>query len=155
MKKILAATSFVLLSLCASPSYAKSLWLKCRHRVINLDTDRQQYTIERGEKVVQGKASFFPNQINFEHLLHEDDYTLFGKNYTSGRRTDYVINRKTLEYTITDMKKVVRDMFPDIPGSPRFIVREWVIDDPLHSSLPNPETGVCKLIPNPNQGNKI
>jgi len=29
MKKILAATSFVLLSLCASPSYAKSLWLNC------------------------------------------------------------------------------------------------------------------------------
>jgi len=29
MKKILAATSFVLLSLCAYPSYAKSLWLNC------------------------------------------------------------------------------------------------------------------------------
>ena len=127
MKKILAATSFVLLSLCASPSYAKSLWLRCGGAEINLDTDRQQYNIEHLRTVYQGKASFFPNQISFEYRLLNDGYG-------GGLRTDYVIDRKTLEYTRTTMIKGILD-------------RKWAPG--------NSTTGVCELIPNPTQGNKI
>jgi len=149
MKKILAATSFVLLSLCASHSYAKSLWLKCGEEVINLDTDKQQYNIETRTKVVQGKASFFPNQINFVYQWLNDGHG-------GGLRSDYVIDRKTLEYTKTTMRKdtlleSVRPLYESVGIYKPNPYRDWA----PFSSSPNPTTGVCKLIPDPTQENKI
>ena len=144
MKKILAATSFVLLSLCASPSYAKSLWLNCGEEVINLDTDKQQFYIEtrglfKGRN--QGRASFFPNQISFE-------YQWYDNRRGGGLRLDYVINRKTLEYSRTHMRKDAWNL-PSMYTS----YKDWAPDN--EGGIPATTTGVCKLIPNPSQRNKI
>lgn len=127
IRQVIFAASIANL-LLAVPSAAKPIWLRCGYDEINLDADRQQYnTFSSGGIVVQGKATFYPNQINFQV-----PYPIGGG---SEMRYDWVINRKTLSYIKITMSKT--------------FLWDWKVLDE------KPDTGICKIIPNPNQGNKI
>ena len=128
MKKqlVLLFTCLLTVSFSVSSSYAKSIWLKCGNDEINLDATKGEFNTKLSNKLYQGKAVFFPSQVNFQvHLV-----TTSGG---SGFRDDYTIDRKTLTYT---KKSMIRFMYGDWKES-------------------SEKTGKCLLIEDPNKGNKI
>ena len=119
---------------------AKSVWLECGEYQFNLDENRREYTtkIQLGRlptKLVQGTATFFPSHINFSvpTLIFPDG---------GGIQNDFSINRKTLEYQQPTMSRDISYITGDTG---------WV----LQKRSNNPKIGICRVIKNQAEGNKI
>jgi hypothetical protein len=130
-------TNLFLAILCifsaALPVSAKSVWLKCGNYQIELDSDRERYSIELS-KLYQGSAIFNPSQINFNVLW-------FSGPYGDGTRYEFAIDRKSLDYT----KQVVSRI--NLPG---FSDTGW------RAEASKTERGKCMIMKNPpTKGNQI
>jgi hypothetical protein len=136
-KHLLSIPIGFLLLLYVSPSLAKSIWLECGKDKFNLDDDKREYSTTMGNRIIQGSAVFFPTQIDFSVPL----FTY--KDGLGGIRYDYSINRKTLEYQMKVMSRIVYTSTSFDSG--------WVQQKGEHSFT----TGTCKIIKNPTEGNKI
>ena len=85
----------------ATPVAAKSIWLNCGGTQINLDSQKERFTLTTLGKIYQGVAMFSAGQIDFEYQW----YTESPPYQTDGLKAAITINRKTLEYTNITMKK--------------------------------------------------
>jgi len=117
--------SFLSILLC-SPSYAKSIWLKCDSkpgddpRLLFLDSTKERFEITELNQTIQGKATFFESFIKFEYLLKLDPISI---------RSIMEIDRATLNYSGS------RQILPT--KSPHLLLP------------PTPTSGSCKVIPAP------
>jgi hypothetical protein len=134
MNKSLSVLAALLAFSVLQPVNAKSFWLKCGRYVVNLDSDKERYSMELDvlKKVYQGSIVFNPKQINFEVKLSS-------LANGSGTRYDFVINRKTLDYERKTMVNSVLGFGTD---------KGW-------ETIGTPETGKCSFVKNPTEGNKI
>jgi hypothetical protein len=134
MNKSLSVLAALLAFSVLQPANAKSFWLKCGRYVVNLDSDKERYSMELDvlKKVYQGSVVFNPKQINFEVKLSSLPNG-------SGTRYDFVINRKTLDYERKTMVNSVLGFGTD---------KGW-------ETIGTPETGKCSFVKNPTEGNKI
>jgi hypothetical protein len=134
MNKLLSVFAALLTFTFVQPANAKSFWLKCGMYVINLDSDKERYSmqIDLLKKVYQGPAVFNPQQINFEVI-----YTSLPNG--GGTRFDFGINRKTLDYERKSLVNVVLGFGTD---------KGW-------ETIGLPQTGKCSFVKNPTEGNKI
>jgi len=126
---ITAAVAATLLT-AMPPAEAKSIWLKCGKQEINLDSEKERFSLTLNKEVYQGRAIFNPGQINFEFQWLND---VIGMKYA------YSIDRKSLKYIQTTLGR-----YGD----------RW---DPLISdTTTNPRIGTCSIMKQPpTAGNKI
>lgn len=136
MRHLLTAAAVAGALLAAiSPVKAKSIWLQCGNQEINLDSERERYSLSYGIRIYQGSALFSPGQINLEYTNSDG--------HGGGIKTTWVIDRKSLRYTTTSFTRVV------LPG---FVDTGWKVEDMKN----NPETGQCSIMKNPpTTGNQI
>ena len=115
------------------PAEARSIWLKCGEQEINLDCERERFSLAFVDKVYQGRAMFSPGQIDFE--FNSVSFPRGG-----GIRFAYSIDRKSLKYTQTSLFSIDGDRYePQI--SDKFV---------------NPRIGTCSIMKQPpTAGNKI
>lgn len=131
-----AATVAGALLAAISPVKAKSIWLQCGSQEINLNSERERYSLSYANKIYQGSALFSPGQINFEYQW---SLGVHG----GGIKTTWVIDRKSLRYTTTSVTRTV------LPG---FVDTGWKVSNVEN----NPETGQCSIMKNPpTTGNQI
>lgn len=122
-----------ILSLCVGyPAISKSVWLKCGEYNINLDDQRERYSIQTDSKVFQGSAMFAPSQISFE-------FQPLMLSNGGGFKYNYIVNRKTLAYSRSTLHRYVSGGIMD---------SGWV--------LKGNDAGICAIlkIP-PSTGNQI
>lgn len=137
MHRLLVATALVGASVVAGgPAEAKSIWLQCGKQQINLDSERERFSLTFVDKVFQGPAMFSPGQINFEFLYLND-----GRG--GGIKYAYAIDRKTLDYTETSLLRVNISRATDTG---------WIVSE----TKGNPASGQCSIMKtSPTEGNKI
>ncbi|MCX5946552.1 MAG: hypothetical protein NTZ53_14925 [Cyanobacteria bacterium] len=78
MRRLVIAAAMMGVSLATtSPAEAKSIWLKCDVLIINLDSQKEKYSLEiekngsqyienANNRIFYGPATFNPGQINFD-----------------------------------------------------------------------------------------
>ena len=151
MRRLVIAAAMMGVSLATtSPAEAKSIWLKCDVLIINLDSQKEKYSLEiekngsqyienANNRIFYGPATFNPGQINFDFRVL--DYGDVG----DGIKKAVTINRRTLAYTSISVMKITFGGRTD----------GWVKmkRDPQDDL---PESGKCTIIKTPpTTGNKI
>ena len=131
MRQALVSAAAICVAFSAAiPVDAKSTWLKCGSQEINLDSTKERFSLAKLGTIYQKPATFSPVQINFEYQ------TLYFA-YGSGLKDAWVIDRKTLNYTLTHLQ-TLGSFGPD-----------W-------TPKGEPETGKCSIIKTPpTAGNQI
>ncbi len=109
---------------------SKSKWLRCGRYTINLDESKERFSISSGSVVKQGKAVFYPHQINF------DDF--YGETSSGLNKLSFSISRKDLTYQINNYYR--NYSFGNDTG--------WV-------QVGKAQEGICEIIKNPTENNKI
>lgn len=126
-------------SLFVLPATAKTIWLSCgdeggKGKVpikVGLDESNSTFLLTRVKEEFRGKASFFPSQIEFEVITYSIPSVLYLKSV-------FLIDRKSLNY---EEKEYAQNV---------------AISNEFKQSISHPFTrGLCKIITNPNKGNKI
>lgn len=114
----------------SSASSIKSKWLKCGTYTISLDESKETFSVKTGSVTKQGKAVFYPEQVDF------DDF--YGQTSDGINKLVYSINRKNLNYQVVNYMRM--NLYGKDTG--------WV-------QVGKAQEGICILIKNPNEGNKI
>lgn len=129
---ITAAVAATLL-IAMPPAEAKSIWLKCGGQEINLDSERERFSLAFVKEVYQGRAMFTPGQIDFEF-----NWVSFPRG--GGLRFAYSIDRKSLKYTQTSLFSNDGDRY----------------EPQISDKIVNPRIGACYIMKQPpTAGNKI
>lgn len=136
MRTFLVAAALVGASFAlANPVEAKSIWLKCGNQEINLDSERERFSLTHIGSVWQGPAMFSPSQIDFEF-----QYLVLPGG--GGAKASYVIDRKSLNYTKKMLTRIVLGHYSDTGWEPQ--------------NNDNPEVGKCSIMKTPpTAGNQI
>lgn len=132
---LIAAAATTVSLIIANAAEAKSIWLKCGSQEVNLDSDRERFSLTYNGKIYQGSAFFSPGQINFEFQWFEAVRGQVGIKYA------YAIDRKSLAYTKTSLSKnrIESAMMLGAAG------HDW---EPQEIES-NPERGKCSIIKTP------
>lgn len=122
MLNLLLAAAVAAASLVAiAPAAAKSLWLNCGGQVINLDSAKERFSLTADGTIYQGSAMFSPNQIDFEFQWR-------ARPDGGGLKLAYSIDRKSLNYTMTSLSRVVVPGHSDSGWKPQ---RSETFDNPI------------------------
>lgn len=133
MRRTVIAAALLGASLTAISSIeAKTIWLKCSYFQINLDSEKERFSLSNSKDTYQGPAMFSPGQINFE-------YQSFGDPSGGGIKELWAINRKSLRYTHSVSNRVILSSSFDTGWKPS-----------------SSESGQCSIMKTPpTAGNKI
>ena len=126
-------------SLFVLPATAKTIWLSCgddggKRTIpikVGLDESNSSFLLQRVDEEFRGKASFFPSQIEFEIITQSIPSILYAKSV-------FLIDRKSLKYVETP-----------------YVNQMIILNEYKQSTTQLPTRGLCKIIKNPNKGNKI
>lgn len=102
MRLLLAAfTTIGAILFTTRPIDAKPIWISCGTSEINLDSEKERFSLTHWGVAYQGNAIFSADQINFQFqsLVHRDGI--------SGMKHVFVINRKTLDYKFTTLHRAI------------------------------------------------